>query len=229
MTDLDARVFLALHDALSGAEVVLVMAALSVLGSGWAMFGCLPLLVLARTRRFATALVASLSVTAIVVFVLKQLVSRPRPYLALAGVHTRAFAPPTDFSFPSGHAAGSFAFASFVALVLVDSARRVATEPRAGASSLRAARIRVMTAFALFVLAASIGVSRIALGVHFPGDVLAGAVVGSSIGGIGATAYLRRERARLAGELPASPASLPDPAIEAPPFSPESESPHEHA
>jgi undecaprenyl-diphosphatase len=64
---------------------------------------------------------------------------------------------PSTFSFPSGHATVSFACATVLALAVP--------------------RLR----WPLFVLAALIAWSRVYVGVHYPGDVLAGAVLGVAI------------------------------------------------
>lgn len=63
------------------------------------------------------------------------------------------------YGFPSCHAANSFALATIFSLMF---------------------RNRRMTAI-LFVWAFAVGYSRIYLGVHYPGDVLGGAVIGSMI------------------------------------------------
>ena len=61
---------------------------------------------------------------------------------------------PSTFSFPSGHATVAFACATVLALALP--------------------RLR----WPLFALAALIAFSRVYVGVHYPGDVLAGALLG---------------------------------------------------
>lgn len=95
-------------------------------------------------------------VTAVVVFALKFAIGRTRPCYAL---HAGAWCtPPTDPSFPSGHAAGSMA-------VAVTLARRAPTR----------------AALLLLVAAAGVAWSRVVLGVHFPSDVLAGAVLGAGV------------------------------------------------
>jgi undecaprenyl-diphosphatase len=83
---------------------------------------------------------------------LKAVFHRARP-LAEALV-TR----PHSHSFPSGHATTSFACATVLALAA----------PR--------------LAVPLFVLAAAIAWSRVYVGVHYPLDVIAGAVLGTAIG-----------------------------------------------
>jgi undecaprenyl-diphosphatase len=79
---------------------------------------------------------------------------RARPFAAHPGAVHLLAARSADPSFPSDHAAAAFAIAFAVYAVSV----------RAGA---------------LFLLAATaIAVSRVALGLHYPSDVLAGALVG---------------------------------------------------
>lgn len=184
MIELDARVFRAVHEALGGAHVLWVMAALTVLGNGWILLGAFPLLARARTRRFAAALLGVVATQATLVAILKALVQRARPCRCLEGVHARIFAAPTDYSFPSGHSAGSFAFAAFVAGVVLAS-------PRAETGPLASDARRWAIVALVYAFAVGVAVSRIALGVHFPGDVAAGAALGTAIGLAGARLHLR--------------------------------------
>jgi undecaprenyl-diphosphatase len=183
MNAVDVQIFTILHHALAGAWL-LPMAVLSVIGGGWGALVVLPLLASTRTRRVAGALVGVLGVTAVIVFVLKRIVARARPSACVPGMKALVFAPPTDFSFPSGHAAGSFAFTVFVAVVLVRALPPDATT--------RERWLRRAAAASLLLLAVGVGLSRIALGVHFPGDVLAGALLGSTVAIAGARLHLAR-------------------------------------
>lgn len=182
MIELDVRVFRWLNDSFSDGGWLALMCVLTVIGSGWGALLVLPLFASRRTRRFAASLTAVLAATAVLVFALKGIIQRKRPYLVVPGARALVFEAPTDFSCPSGHAAGSFAFATFVAVVLV---RHAIREPH-----LRKRRI-VLSAIAL-VLAFGIAMSRCVLGVHFPGDILLGAALGATVGTLGARWHLRR-------------------------------------
>jgi len=88
----------------------------------------------------------------------KSLFARPRPYNELQDVRLLVVYP-GSFSFPSGHAATSFALASII-----------------GHFSRR-------TAIPAFCIAVLVAFSRIYVGVHYPSDVLGGAVWGGVTGG----------------------------------------------
>ncbi len=134
------------------------MSALTIVGSGWTMIPIASLVAFRRTREHALRLVGLLVLVAIAVFSIKFMVGRARPCTSLAEVHALVFRAPTDPSFPSGHAAGAFAVAAFVAFE---------------------AEIHRVFKIALFIVAIGIALSRVALGVHFPSDVLAGATLGT--------------------------------------------------
>ena len=107
-------------------------------------------------RRAAATGLTAIGVTATIVNVaVKPLGRRRRPDRLAGDVplarHVRM---PTSRSFPSGHTAAAFAFATGVGHVL----------PVAG--------------IPLHALAALVGYSRVHTGVHYPGDVAAGAMIG---------------------------------------------------
>lgn len=86
--------------------------------------------------------------------VISHLWERPRPYVTHhAGLHLLS-APSTDPSFPSDHAAAAFAIAFAVFFVW----RRVG--------------------IGFLVVATAIALTRLALGMHYPSDVVAGMLVG---------------------------------------------------
>jgi membrane-associated phospholipid phosphatase len=106
-----------------------------------------------RRRRWMAA--GALAPAAIVAnYPLKRLFDRRRPRLDIA----RLGVAPSEHSFPSAHAASSFAAASAMADITP--------------------RFRALP----FALAAAIGVGRPYLGMHYPTDVLAGAVLGLLVG-----------------------------------------------
>lgn len=87
---------------------------------------------------------------------LKQVLKRDRP--AVRPSFKPVITPADQFSFPSGHSTAAFLFA-----------------------------ILVVTSFpiwssAVYLWAVLVAMSRVALGVHYPSDVIAGAVLGTSIG-----------------------------------------------
>ncbi len=181
MIAFDIRVFRWLQESFSQGGWLALMCVLTVIGSGWGALLILPLFASPRTRRFAGSLTTVLLVTSVLVFVLKAIIHRKRPYLAIPGVRALVFEAPTDFSCPSGHAAGSFAFATFVAVVLVRHALRQPAKKKR----------RIVLAAVALAVALGVAMSRCVLGVHFPLDVLFGAALGSAAGTIGARWHLR--------------------------------------
>lgn len=126
-------------------------------GLGWAAVG-VGLVAAGREGRAAAAAATVAAFLASVVFAaLKRRFRRRRP-CDLAPHPLFVVRPPDAFSFPSGHTMNAFAIATVLALSFP------ALAP------------------ALGLLAASIGVSRVVLGLHFPSDVWAGAALGTLIG-----------------------------------------------
>jgi membrane-associated phospholipid phosphatase len=112
-----------------------------------------------RGRRAAADGLFSVAATATVVNLgLKPLGRRPRPDRAVERVpvarHVRM---PSSTSFPSGHAATAFAFATGVGHALAPAA------------------------IPLHGLAALVAYSRVHTGVHYPGDVVSGALIGTAL------------------------------------------------
>jgi undecaprenyl-diphosphatase len=153
--------------------------AFTMLGTGWGALLLLPFLFRQQSRHATLWLAANLALTGCIVNLLKLAVGRPRPCSTLAWCSALGVAPPRSPSFPSGHAASAFAFAAFVA----------AKQPRLAAPA--------------FVCATLVAWSRCALGVHYPSDVLCGALLGAAIGLACARASARPARAPHAPALPA--------------------------
>jgi undecaprenyl-diphosphatase len=119
---------------------------------------CCLLLVRAGLRREAAAVALSLAGAMLLSDVVKLLVSRPRPPVE----HLQTV---TGSSFPSGHATQASAF--WFSLVLALAA--------AGVAPLVT---RVAAGLAL-ILVLAVALSRVYLGVHYPGDVIAGVLLGT--------------------------------------------------
>jgi undecaprenyl-diphosphatase len=133
-----------------------------------------------RGRRAAITGLAAIGLNSVVVNLPMKFASRRRrPDRETAGVpEARWVTMPTSTSFPSGHSASAFAFAGAVASELP------------------------VLAVPLRALAAGVAYSRVHTGVHYPGDVIAGSLVGATIGevtALTARAVYRRRDARRAG------------------------------
>ena len=132
-----------------------------------------------RGQRAAAMGLASVAVTASLVNLgVKPLGRRRRPDRAVEQVpvarHVRM---PSSTSFPSGHSAAAFAFATGVGHVLPPAA------------------------IPLRGLAALVAYSRVHTGVHFPGDVVAGALIGTVLAQLTTHALDRRTTRRRAHAL----------------------------
>jgi membrane-associated phospholipid phosphatase len=112
-----------------------------------------------RGRTAATRGLASVAVTSVVVNLgIKTVARRRRPDRVARDLPQSQKVPmPASSSFPSGHSAAAFAFATGVASVL----------PIVG--------------LPLRGLAALVAYSRVHTGVHYPGDVVAGALLGTAL------------------------------------------------
>jgi membrane-associated phospholipid phosphatase len=123
-------------------------------GAIWVAIG-LALALLDPSQREAWLICAALGPVAIGLnFAIKLLARRPRP--VLEGLPPLGGAP-SSLSFPSAHATSSFAVATAMT------------------------RVEPVAALA-FLLAAALALGRPYLGMHYPSDVLAGAVLGVLLG-----------------------------------------------
>jgi undecaprenyl-diphosphatase len=139
--------------------VMWVLSAIGYFGAIWAVVAIVMAAWVPRLRPEAWQVLLALLVTqGVVDWGIKPLVARPRPFVASTASRVVGRYRPPTFSFPSGHAALSFAAATVLAVGVP--------------------RLRVCW----FVLATLIAFSRIYIGVHYPLDVACGAVVGMGIG-----------------------------------------------
>jgi len=90
-------------------------------------------------------------------YVLKKNLKRRRPPAAIPGFRSLVI-PSDEFSFPSGHTSGAFLFTTLCVVWFG------------------------VVALPLYLWASMVGLSRVLLGVHFPGDILAGAAIGTAVG-----------------------------------------------
>jgi undecaprenyl-diphosphatase len=158
LRDLDEAILRALYAGGGPRAVVAAALFLSFIGSGWVLIALTYPLLVRPWRLRTAALLGAVSVTSALVSAIKAIVGRVRPCNAIAWAHALPIDLPSDPSFPSGHAAGSFAFACF------------------------AIQFHRPLGIVALALAPLISVSRVALGVHYPSDVLLGAALGSVIG-----------------------------------------------
>ena len=122
----------------------------------WLIAGAVGALVVgdAQVRRRVLQISLGMAIAWIGARLIQHVLPMPRPFTL--GLGTRWLSHADSASFPSTHASVAFAFAAVVA---------ANTQHR-------------LLGVCAFVLAGMIGWSRISLGLHFPSDIVAGALVG---------------------------------------------------
>jgi undecaprenyl-diphosphatase len=116
----------------------------------------------AEGRRCALHMFTAGGCATVLYMLMKRWIARERPCFRLQGVR-RCVEPLDQFSFPSGHTLHAVAF-SVIAVAYFPA-----------------------FAFVLVPLTALIAVSRVAIGLHYPSDVVAGAAIGA---GVALTSFL---------------------------------------
>lgn len=157
---MDYSVLEYIADSLRGGALDRVMTVLSLLGNGGAVWIALAVLLLffRRTRRAGAAMLLAMAAGFVIGNLgIKELVMRPRPFVTHSDL-TPLLDPGDPWSFPSGHALSSFAAATALFC------------------------FHKKTGVLAFILAALIAFSRLYASVHYPTDVLAGAVIGIVLG-----------------------------------------------
>lgn len=128
-------------------------------GTIWIIIA-LSLLFFKQYRKYGIIMLISLTLCLLLgEFVLKNLISRARPFYIDDDIKL-IISPPGGYSFPSGHSASSFA----------------------GARVLYKAKKKI--GIIAYIVASLIAISRVYLYVHYPSDVLAGALIGTLISSI---------------------------------------------
>lgn len=156
---LDSRLFTSIFMKGDRPEVNTCARALSRSAEGY-LHALIPLLLylLGATRvdELVMLICASLAVERVTYWLLKNGFKRRRPQDYLPDFRSH-IVPGDKFSFPSGHTSSAFLLATALTIVYQGPVGSV------------------------FIWAAAIGLSRIFLGVHYPGDTVAGALMGSTI------------------------------------------------
>jgi undecaprenyl-diphosphatase len=144
------------HDGIEDAASAYAALSEALFAGGLALLIVVALISRRRHLAAAGVLAGAAAAAALVVGALiSAVVSRPRPFVTHADI-TAFVAHAPDPGFPSDHAVAAFAIATMLAL-------------RLGAKALP-----------VLLLAVALAVSRVLVGVHYPGDVLVGALIGAA-------------------------------------------------
>lgn len=163
---MDFAILNAIQDYLRSPFLDVVMPFLTHLGDLGIIWLVAAAVLVAQPKRriYGIAVVVALLLAVIVgSVILKPLIGRVRPYEVVGGF-SLLIPPPSGDSFPSNHSMASFAAATVICLV-----------PKAG-RGVFALKIGAV------VVAALIAFSRLYLYVHFPSDILVGAIIGVVLG-----------------------------------------------
>lgn len=162
--------------------------ALTLLGDAGVLFALLSPLLLVRPQ-LMLAVTAAVPLGGLFSVLFKRLFDAPRPASMLDLAQFHVIGPLlNNHSFPSGHTISAFAAAAAVLASLAFTGKAPSSPSRsANPGTLRS----VVLAIGIIGLATMVAVSRIAVGAHWPVDVLAGAS-GGWLAGLSGAAVARR-------------------------------------
>jgi undecaprenyl-diphosphatase len=154
--NIDSRLCLRIYN-LSGKRILdQIFYTISKIGDGWIYLGLTIIYLIFETTaavKILPAFIAAYSMEALIYFLIKKNVKRIRPFKTIDNISSLIL-PPDEFSFPSGHTAAAAVFSVICGVVFP------------------------LTRIYLVFYTAAVGFSRIYNGVHYPGDVFAGAALG---------------------------------------------------
>ena len=160
LLSVDENILLWIQECMRNDVLTPFWIAVTTLGNGgliW-LIGSALLLISKKTRKIGIMALVALAFSVLIDnVILKNLVARTRPYEVVPGL-TSLIGAQNDFSFPSGHTGSSFA-----AVVVMYRG----LQKNVGVPAL--------------VFAFLMGFSRLYVGVHYPSDVISGALIGTAI------------------------------------------------
>ena len=177
LTTIDGNILLFLQNYIRNDVLTPIMTTVSTIGNKGAIWLLISIILLfpKRTRLIGFLSLVSIAITyGINNLWLKNFIARTRPYEVIDGLHC-LMKHADDYSFPSGHAASSFAV---------------------GVMLFRCANKKPVKALVM-ILAFLIAFSRVYVGIHYPSDVIAGAVIGTVIATIIFLLFGRKAKERL--------------------------------
>ena len=137
--------------------IMLVITHMAKAGIFWILLSAV-LIAIKKTRAIGIACAVALMINVLACNVIfKPIIARPRPYVFDPSLLNSLLVPEQwDYSFPSGHTSASFATAGVLPFM----------------------KAKKRLAIPLLILAVLIGLSRLYVCVHYPTDVICGAILG---------------------------------------------------